>query len=317
MPQVAFLNALQATRGPRMLSTETIYSARMTLSCPNGRICRTEFEQVIREYAVTSTRADSARTPLAIKRPLEIALPAPGDELDQDKEWVVAHTPSGWRKIRLHDYGDVYSVPGLYERWVYDIFQCSSPAKIRQLLSVALSDAGTSPGSLKVMDLGAGNGCVADELSALEIETFVGVDIYDEAAEAAERDRPGLYSDYIIGDLTNLHDNGRAILDRHALNCLTCVAALGFGDIPTEVFAAAFNEIADDGWVAFTIKEDFLDPTDTSGFSTLIRRMMAENMLELTARESYVHRVSTDGEELIYEAFIGRKRADIPASWAM
>lgn len=247
------------------------------------------------------------------QRPLEIALPAPGDALEQDEEWVVVNTATGWRKIRLHDYGDVYAVPGLYERWVYDIFRCASPAKISELLSRALAESATTPESLSVLDLGAGNGCVADTLQDLGIETFIGVDIYEEAAEAAERDRPGLYTDYIIGDLTALHDEGRGILSRHAVNCLTCVAALGFGDIPPEVFAAAFNEIEIDGWVAFTIKEDFLSTADDSGFSRLIRRMLAEDALELVARESYVHRVSTDGQELIYEALIGRKRANVPS----
>lgn len=262
-----------------------------------------------------STTRTSDRKPLAIDCSLEIALPAPGNALEQDEEWVLVHTSDGWRKIRLHDYGDVYAVPGLYERWIYDIFGCSSPAKIRDLLAGALRDSETQARSLRVLDLGAGNGCVAEELNKLGVEEFVGVDIYDEAAEAAERDRPGLYSGYIVGDLTNLHDKGRAVLDRHELNCLTCVAALGFGDIPTEVFAAAFNEIVEDGWVAFTIKEDFMNPDDTSGFSTLIRRMMGEDVLELVARESYVHRVSTDGENLIYEAFIGRKRGTIPGAW--
>lgn len=64
-----------------------------------------------------------------------------------------------------------------------------------------------------MLDLGAGYGCVAQELLALGIRRFVGVDIYDEAAEAAERDRPGLYADYVVGDLTNLDDEGRNTLE--------------------------------------------------------------------------------------------------------
>lgn len=251
----------------------------------------------------------------SIDRPLQIALPAPGDALEQDEEWVVVHTTKGWRKIRLHDYGDVYAVPGLYERWVYDIFGCASPAKIRELLARGLKLAGVAADSLRVLDLGAGNGCVAEELRELGVESFVGVDIYEEAAAAADRDRPGLYDEYIVGDLTSLPAKDDALLARRKPNCLTCVAALGFGDIPPEVFAAAYNAIAKDGWVAFTIKADFLDPGDKSGFSTLIRRMMAEGALELVERESYVHRVSTDGQDLIYEAFIGRKRGGIPEDW--
>ncbi|MGD9692181.1 MAG: class I SAM-dependent methyltransferase [Phycisphaerales bacterium] len=262
-----------------------------------------------------SSSAAPDRDATATRTALELALPAPGDALEQDEEWVVVKTARGWRKIRLHDYGDVYAVPGLYERWVYDIFQCASPAKIRELLTRALKDAGVNADSLRVLDLGAGNGCVAEELRISGIESFLGVDIYEEAAQAAERDRPGLYADFVVGDLTNLADENRGAIERFDPNCLTCVAALGFGDIPPEVFAEAYNAIAPDGWVAFTIKNDFLNPNDKSGFSTLIRRMMAEDALELISRESYVHRVSTDGQDLVYEAFIGRKRADVPAAW--
>lgn len=247
-----------------------------------------------------------------VERPLEIALPAPGERLDQDEEWVVVKTEGKWKKIRLHDYAEVYAVPGLYERWIYEIFGCKSPAKIRELLAGALRKADADPASLCVLDLGAGNGCVAEELRDIGITRFVGVDIHDEAAEAAERDRPGLYDDYVVGDLTNLDERQRGVLSAHTFNCMTCVAALGFGDIPTEVFAAAFNHVEDGGWIAFTIKTDFLDPGDDSGFSRLIRRMMKDGVLELIARESYVHRTATDGSELLYDAFIGRKRGEAP-----
>lgn len=251
------------------------------------------------------------RAPLPTPRRLEIAFPAPDDALTQDKEWVVVRTDQGWKKIRLHDYDAVYAVPGLYERWVYDILKCGSPAKIRELMAKALDAEQVSPGSLCVLDLGAGTGIVAEELSTIGAERFVGIDIHDEAAESAERDRPGLYSDYVIDDLTDLTPDSKARLDSHEFNCLTCVAALGFGDIPTEVFAAAFNRIVDGGWIAFTIKNDFLDVADDSGFAELIRDMQTKGTLEEVEREAYVHRITTDGEELIYDAFVGRKRGNI------
>ena len=94
-------------------------------------------------------------------RDLEIALPPSGDALAQDEEWVVVNIDRGWTKIRLHDYHEVFSVPGLYERWVYDILGCRSPAKIAELLGDALAGADVDPASLCVLDLGAGNGCVA------------------------------------------------------------------------------------------------------------------------------------------------------------
>lgn len=245
------------------------------------------------------------------KRELEIALPAPGGKLEQDREYVVVKHGEDWRQIRLHDYDDVYSVQGLYERWVYDIFRCASPRKIRELLEECMALFRSDARDLRVLDLGAGNGCVAEELAKAGVKHFVGVDIYDEAETAAERDRPGLYDGYVVGDLTNLPEADRRTLRDHRLNCLTCVAALGFGDIPPQVFAEAFNYIEDGGWIVFTIKRDFVDDADTSGFSKLIRHLLASGVIELAAREVYTHRVSTDGENLLYSAFVARKRADI------
>lgn len=247
---------------------------------------------------------------------LEIALPAPGDKLEQDEEWVVVKDGGAWKRVRLHDYDQTYSVQGLYERWVYEIFQCRSPQKIRELLSVALDEAGESAEDLVVLDLGAGNGYVADEFRTMGAGEFVGLDIVPEAAMAAERDRPGLYDNYVVGDVTNLRDADEKILAQHRFNCLTCVAALGFGDIPTAVFINTFNRIVDDGWISFNIKTDFLNENDQSGFSVLIRRMLKEGVLDLVKREEYTHRVSTDGKPLRYEAFIGRKRKHCPEGWA-
>lgn len=246
---------------------------------------------------------------------LEIALPAPGHNLDQDEEWVIVEVDGEWRKIRLHDYGEVYSVPGLYEKWIYEVFRCASPQVIRDLLHSALKDADVDPATLTVLDLGAGNGCVAEELEKIGIRCQIGADIVPEAAMAAERDRPGLYDDYAIGDLLDLPPREQAKLDRYTFNCLTCVAALGFGDIPTAVFAAAYNQVEDGGFIAFTIKTLFVDEGDNSGFSGLIHKMIEEGCLELATRETFTHRISTDGERLLYEAVIGRKRSDIPAEW--
>ena len=246
---------------------------------------------------------------------LEVALPRPDLGMDQDEEWIVAKTEGNWRKIRLHDYDKVYAVQGLYEKWIYDIFGCRSPQKVAGLLMPVLHDAGLAAEDLSVLDLGAGNGYVADVLRAQGVERFVGIDIHDQAAEAAERDRPGLYSDYLIGDLTDLPDDQETLLAQHSFNCLTCVAALGFGDIPPGVFAAAYNRIEDDGWAAFTIKTDFMSEDDRSGFSTLIRRMLADGVMDARVHKPFVHRKSTDGDELVYEAFVGQKISDIPESW--
>ena len=49
--------------------------------------------------------------------------------LDQDSEWCVVETADGRRRIRLHDYADIYAIPGLYERLFYDVLRCSSKSR--------------------------------------------------------------------------------------------------------------------------------------------------------------------------------------------
>ena len=78
---------------------------------------------------------------------LRIALP-PGDlSLTQDEEWCVVRLNDKWREIRLHDYDELFSVPGLYERLICDILKCDSPARIRKLLEAELADDGTLAGA--------------------------------------------------------------------------------------------------------------------------------------------------------------------------
>lgn len=242
---------------------------------------------------------------------LQIAFPQAGTGLDQDEEWAVVQHEDEWKQVRLHDYDELFTIPGLYEKWVYGTLACRSPQQVRDLLLPALEKAGQDPAALNVLDLGAGNGYVAGVLTEIGVERFVGVDINPNAAIAARRDRPGLYDDFIIDDLTDLSADNTRALDEHNFNCLTCVAALGFGDIPPEVFVAAYNRITPGGWVAFTIKSDFLNPAIDSEFSALIRKMLETQSLKLVARDTYEHRKSSDGQPLLYDAFIGIKHKNV------
>jgi SAM-dependent methyltransferase len=242
---------------------------------------------------------------------LPIALPERAEAFAQDEEWCVARIGGEWRELRFHDYHLIYEVEGLYERLFYDVLRCSSPGKVRALLESELRRAGTAPEELRVLDLGAGNGIMGEELVALGVDAVVGVDIIPEAAEAASRDRPGVYVDYHVLDMTDLGHDDRGLLRGYDVNCLTCVAALGFGDIPPRAFAEAFNLVAEGGWIAFNIKEDFLNGRDRSGFARLIERSIDRGCFEMQVRERYPHRLATNGEPLHYVAMVGNKRKDI------
>ena len=235
----------------------------------------------------------------------------PDASCDQDEEWCELVVEGRPRRIRFHDYHEIYSIPGLYERLFYELLECDSPRAVTSLLGRELRARGQSASALRVLDVGAGNGMVGEELDELGVETIVGVDIIEEAATAAERDRPGIYDDYLVLDLTAIPSDTHTQMRDRRFNCLVTVAALGFGDIPPEAFASAYNLVEPGGLVAFNIKEDFLRDGDGSGFAQLIKRALAEGSLELAAEQRYRHRLSVAGEPLHYVALVAEKRADL------
>ena len=240
-----------------------------------------------------------------------IRFPSAADSgLHQDEEWCAVTLPGGdERRIRFHDYHEIYPHPGLYEQIFSERLACSSPETVVGLLGRRLQAQSIDPATLRVLDLGAGNGMVGDELRRIGAGALVGVDIIEEAAAAAARDRPGLYDAYTVEDLTALEPDTEATLRSRDLTALTCVAALGFGDIPPLAFATAYDLLPVDGWLAFNIRDEFLE-AGGSGFARLIREMRDDGWIELLDSERYVHRLSSvDGEPLHYVAIVARKRS--------
>ena len=242
-------------------------------------------------------------------------LPSKHAELDQDEEWLEIEQDGGRRRIRFHDYAEIYKLPGLYERLFAEQLECESPRVVSELLGDVLRDARAKPEQLTVLDFGAGNGMVGERLAELGTGEIVGVDLLPEARDAAHRDRPGLYDAYHVLDMTQLTPDQRRELMRHDFDALVCVAALGFGDIPPLAFAEAFNLVGNPGWIAFNIRDRFIEEQG-KGFGCLIRRMLREGVLEECARTRYPHRLSVAGEPLEYIAVAAAKHADVPLDWA-
>ena len=217
-------------------------------------------------------------------------------------------------KVRFHDYGAIYARPGLYEQLFYDRLKCQSPEKVVSILRYAMSGEPRLFNELRVLDLGAGNGMVGEELQKFGVARTVGVDISAAAAFAVERDRPGVYDDYYEMDMTKMSAPQREHLAGWRFNCMISVAALGFGDIPVRVFAEAFNLVDDSGWIAFNIKETFLDNRDKSGFSVFIKNLILSEYLDIYHMERYRHRLSIDGQPLYYFGVACRKAGSLPQS---
>jgi SAM-dependent methyltransferase len=232
-------------------------------------------------------------------------------EQGQDETYFYLQGSGTPRKIRFHDYAEIYQVPGLYEQIFYDRLKCTSPGKVATILEAAIKQSAENFTELRVLDLGAGNGMMGDELKKRGVSRLVGVDIIPEAYEATIRDRPGLYDAYHIQNFTALDQDARSEIISWECNCLVTVAALGFGDIPVKAFIEAFNMISAEGWVAFNIKESFFDKSDETGFSRMMRELIFSEYLDVYHIERYRHRLSIDGEPLFYFAIAGRKNADV------
>lgn len=245
--------------------------------------------------------------------PFPIRFPQEEKNRSQDIEWCEIYADNHWRRLRLHDYDAIYSIPGLYDHLFGEILQCNSPQRIVGLLVDCLREANQSPTLLRVLDVGAGNGMLGEQLRLHGVRALIGLDIIPEAAEAAQRDRPHIYDQYLVADLCDLSVGQRRKLAEAKFNCLCTASALGFGDIPPQAFANAFNFIDNNGWLGFNIKESFLEGKDDTGFCRLIRVMTEKKIIRMEAYRRYNHRLSIEGKPLMYVAMAARKLADVPA----
>lgn len=206
--------------------------------------------------------------------------PSPGD---QHEEELVVTRDGQEERMRLHEYGRVYSIPGLYEEVLRRV-EYASPAKVAELLFAV-----TFPEEIRALDLAAGNGVSADPLREGGIGGLVGMDLIPEARDAALRDRPDAYAEFVAGDIG---EPGlvAGLVERHGLNALVCSG--GISHIPPEAFAAGWAAFPPGSWLVATAREDM---DDYSGG------------LEDLYTERFVHRLSFAGESIEYVAMRGRK----------
>ena len=69
------------------------------------------------------------------------------DSVPQDEEYCLVRLEGQTRRIRFHDYHEIYAIPGLYERIFYEKLACQSPALLGKLLDAinAMLDAVHAP----------------------------------------------------------------------------------------------------------------------------------------------------------------------------
>ena len=143
-------------------------------------------------------------------------------DLDQDEEYFFLTEPEDKkRKMLFHEYAEIYKIKGLYEHLFYERLKCNSPTKVAEALKYSLSQVQENLSELRVLDLGAGNGMMGEQLRKQGVARLVGVDIIPEAKEATERDRPMIYDDYYVADFCNLTEEKREDLQEWSFNCLS------------------------------------------------------------------------------------------------
>ena len=168
---------------------------------------------------------------------------------------------------------------------------------------------------LHVLDIGAGNGIVAAEVKAQlagRVKRLVGIDILPEAHEAAMRDRPNVYDQYVVADLT---DESRVdFFGAKKFDVLITCAALGPGwnDMPVQALRGALALVQEGGLVAITANVCWLGKADETPWGQFTAKLDGKDIkawgdLKEVQRKRYKHRLDVRGKWIWYMAIIFEK----------
>jgi hypothetical protein len=225
---------------------------------------------------------------------------------EADGEYVaLLSAGSGEEIVHLHDYERLYRVPGLYEHVVEELLACRSPQVAADALADALSELGRQPSEVALLDLGAGTGTVGELASALGISAIIGLDALDAARTACLRDRPGIYRDYLVGELATPGPELVMALKDHAPNALISAGALGGSHASDAALINALALLPTGAPVVFTIDVRWTRTDGPGGFRTVLSRLMASDQLRPLRRSRFQHRLSTTGTPIHYELIVG------------
>lgn len=227
---------------------------------------------------------------------------------EAEGEYVaLADAGAGEAIVHLHDYERIYGVPGLYEHIVEGLLRCRSPQVATDGLGRALVRLGLEPGELVLLDLGAGTGAVGELASDLGVRTVIGVDALEAARAACLRDRPGIYRDYLVGDLAAPSPELLARLRGHRPTGLISAGAFGGTHAPPAALLNAIALLPNGGPVVFTIDERWMQSDEPGGFRTPVSELFVSGRLLLLHRSRFQHRVSTVGDPIHYELVVAAK----------
>ena len=99
----------------------------------------------------------------------EIKLPESDLYLPIHEEYFWLSQNGTKRKLRLHDYAEVYRIPYLYEQ-IMEKLHCQSYTVLPSLLVEEVTRSGSKLEDMVVLDIGAGSGMVGKTLSDLGVK---------------------------------------------------------------------------------------------------------------------------------------------------
>ena len=227
--------------------------------------------------------------------------------LTQTEETLtVVHEDGSEETMRLHEYDRVYAIPGLYEHVVYERLECLSARILADRLVEQVAADGGSPADLRVLDLGAGNGVVGEELRERGVTgTLIGLDPTPAAAPAAERDRPGLYAEFLSMTLDEA-DVDR-LVRTYDVNAIVGAGALGMGHMSREEIESAWNALPSGSYLAVTFHEDVMTSEGEELHEFVEDLRAGEDATEVRVLERFRHRLSMSGDEIFYYVLVARR----------
>ena len=244
-----------------------------------------------------------------IKNNFEIRLPDNIERLPINEEYFFVTQNNQERRLKLHDYSEVYSIPGLYEYILRKVLNYKSPELMSSFLIEKVTNEGLAIDKLQVLEIGAGSGLFGKEISKLGVTSLIGIDIIPEAAIATARECPGVYQEYFVEDLTQLSESTKNQIKARKLNCLVCCSAIAADHIPVKAFTTALNLIQTGGWVMFNIaKNSYENQNDPPEFVEFYRQAISEGTLKVEHTHIYEHRRLFNGETFENVAILARKQ---------
>ena len=155
---------------------------------------------------------------------------------------------------------------------------------------------------LRVLDIGAGNGVVGEELHARGAQVVAGTDGVVAARDAARRDRPELYEVYEIAGVDEFAVE--QLVADHGLNALTSAGAIGLGHVEVSDVAQWWAAFPPGSWFAATVPPDVADP---AGEDLLGALAAADPSTQVARQETFAHRRRMSGETITYSVVVARK----------